>query len=61
MKSHEIAGMNRNFNYGFIDPYQINEYMVEEKLYAATTESRLLQYLETHEYRSKILFPYNFK
>jgi hypothetical protein len=61
MKSHEIAGMNRTFNYGFIDPYQINAVMVEEKLYADTTESRLLQYLEKNEYSSKILFPYNFK
>ena len=58
MKSHEVKGKNRDFNYGFIDPYQINDYMV--KNYLEHTERKLLQFLVSQEYRSKILFPYNF-
>ena len=59
MKSHEIKGQNRNFNYGFIDPYQINEYMLQN--YLEDTERKLLQFLVTEEYKSKILFSYNFR
>ena len=58
MKSHEVAGKNRNHNYGFIDPYKINEYMVDK--YREHTEEQLLEYLVTQEYCSKILFPYDF-
>ena len=58
MKSHEVAEKGRNHNYGFIDPYQINDHKV--KNYLEHTERKLLQFLVTQEYRSKILFPYNF-
>ena len=58
MKSHEVKGKNRDFNYGFIDPYQINDHM--DNNYLEHTERKLLQFLVSQEYRSKILFPYNF-
>ena len=58
MKSQEVKGKT-NFNAGFIDPYQINEYMLLH--YLEDTERKLLEFLVTEEYKSKILFPYNFR
>ena len=49
MKSHEVKGKNRNFNYGFIDPYQINEPMVTTNVMIKHTEELLLHYLVTQE------------
>ena len=58
MKSQKVKGKT-NFNGGFIDPYQINEYMLQN--YLEDTERKLLQFLVTEEYKRKILFPYNFR
>ena len=46
------------FNTGFIDPYRVNEQMFDD--FPADTERNLLKYLVNQEYKSKILFPYNF-
>ena len=51
----------RHHNYGFIDPYQVNESMVNIKAYSKHTEEQLLKYFETNGFASKILIPYNFK
>ena len=59
MKSHEAQRRSRNFNYGFMDPYQINESMVIYK--AKHTEEQLLKYFLANEFKSKIFCPYNFK
>ena len=58
MKSQEVK-RKTNFNAGFIVPYQINEYMLRN--YLEDTERKLLEFLVTEEYKSKILFPYNFR
>jgi hypothetical protein len=48
-----------DLNIGFIDPNRINENTVHEN--PKETEHNLLMFLVNQEYRSKILFPYNFR
>ena len=61
MKSHEVKGKSRNFNYGFMDPYQINEPMVTTPAMIKHTEEQLLKYFVNNEFKSKIFLPYNFR
>jgi hypothetical protein len=58
MKSLECKE-KRIFNTGFIDPNQVNEVTVNDNL--KDTEDNLLRLLVKQEYKSKILFPYNFR
>jgi len=57
----KLRGRTGTLTMGSLTHIKLMNTWWSKKLYAATTESRLLLYLETQEYRSKILFPYNFK
>ena len=46
------------YNIGFVDPYIINEKMIED--HAKDTEDNLLRFLIKQNSRTEILFPYNF-
>jgi hypothetical protein len=58
MKSLECKHMS-DFNIGFIDPNRINKHTICEN--PKETEHNLLMFLVNQEYRSKILFLYNFR
>ena len=51
----------RHFNYGFIDPNQVNETTVGVPQQREQTEKNLLEYFKKNKLASKILLPYNFK
>jgi hypothetical protein len=48
-----------NFQVGFIDPNRVNAVTVQNK--PKEMEDILLEFLLTQEYRTRILFSYNFK
>ena len=60
MKSQE-GKRKRIFDTGFIDPYQINEVMVNTPKMRKHTEAQLLKYFMINEFKRKILFTYNFR
>ena len=60
MKLQEIKNSGRG-DIGFIDPYVINDKMLEDPLYTLETERNLLMFLTEQHYCNEILFPYRFK
>jgi hypothetical protein len=60
MHTEEYECKQRNdFQVGFIDPNQVNAVTVQNK--PKEMEDILLEFLLTQEYRTRILFSYNFK
>jgi len=57
MKLQECSRGGRG-DIGFIDPYIINDVMLQDPLYAKETERNLLKFLTEQYYCSEILFPY---
>ena len=51
----------RHYNYGFIDPNQVNVTTVNVPQQREQTEENLLEYFKKNDLASKILLPYNFK
>ena len=49
----------RIFDVGFIDPYIVNEYMLQN--HPKDVEHDLYTFLIKHNLKNEILFPYNFK
>ena len=61
LMSLECVRKRRHHNFGFIDPYQVNESMVNITAQSKCTEERLLKYFQKNEIASKILLAYNFQ
>ena len=59
--SLECVKTRRHYNYGFIDPNQVNVTTVDVPQQREQTEENLLEYFKKNDLASKILLPYNFK
>ena len=59
MKARELKAKGRG-DIGFIDPYVVNDAMLEDPRYTRETFDNLVMFLERQHFCNEILFPYRF-